>query len=303
MSLSWKTVSLHSEVKLLSGGTPKKNEVRYWGGTIPWVSSGEMAQHRIYDTEHHVTEDGVENGTRLVPQNTVLIVVRGMSLAKEFRVALTTRPVAFNQDLKALAPSSNVDPKFLFYYLLSQRNTIRDSATEASHGTKKLDTRVIENWPLPVPNHSEQTRIADILSAYDDLIENNRRRIQLLEQAARLLYKEWFVHLRFPGHEHTPIKNGLPEGWEKKTAFDVTEVLSGGTPKTTNPAYWNGNIPFFTPKDAVSNAYVHDTEKTITDEGLRNCNSRLYPKDTVFITARGTVGNLNLSQVDMAMNQ
>ena len=60
-------------------------------------------------------------------------------------------------------------------------------------------------------------RIASILSAYDDLIENNRRRIQLLEQAARLLYKEWFVHLRFPGHEHTRIIDGVPEGWEKKT--------------------------------------------------------------------------------------
>ena len=151
--------------------------------------------------------------------------------------------------------------------------------------------------------HSVQTAIVRLLKPYDDLIENNRRRIQLLEQAARLLYKEWFVHLRFPGHEHVKIKDGVPEGWEKKTAFDVMEVLSGGTPKTKVPEYWDGSIPFFTPKDAVNYAYVFGTEKTITEEGLRNCNSRLYPKDSVFITARGTVGKINLAQTAMAMNQ
>ena len=149
----------------------------------------------------------------------------------------------------------------------------------------------------------EQASIASVLSAYDDLIENNRRRIQLLEQAARLLYKEWFVHLRFSGHEHTRIIDGVPEGWEKKPAFEVMDVLSGGTPKTTNPSYWDGDIPFFTPKDTTDFAYSHDTEKTITEAGLKNCNSKLYPKDTVFITARGTVGKINLAQRPMAMNQ
>ena len=135
MKSRWDTVPLQSEVKLLSGGTPKKSEARYWGGEIPWVSSGEMTQRRIHDTQLHVTEDGADNGTRLVPENTVLVVVRGMSLAKEFRISLTARPVTFNQDLKALRPSPKVDPGFLFYYLQSQRNAIRDSATDASHGT------------------------------------------------------------------------------------------------------------------------------------------------------------------------
>ncbi len=156
---------------------------------------------------------------------------------------------------------------------------------------------------IPIPSRSRTKRIASILSAYDDLIENNRRRIQLLEQAARLLYKEWFVHLRFPGHEHTKIHNGIPEGWEKKTAFDVMEVLSGGTPKTTVPDYWDGGIPFFTPKDSTDYPYVSSTEKTLTDSGLKNCNSKLYPKDTVFFTARGTVGKINLAQCPMTMNQ
>jgi len=167
----------------------------------------------------------------------------------------------------------------------------------------RIALSAIKEYKCDLPPLRTQQQIIKIHSAYDNLIENNRRRIQLLEQAARLLYKEWFVHLRFPGHEHTQIIDGVPEGWEKKTAFEVMDVLSGGTPKTTNPSYWDGDIPFFTPKDATDFAYVNDTEKSITEAGLKNCNSNLYPKSTVFITARGTVGKINLAQRPMAMNQ
>ena len=125
----------------------------------------------------------------------------------------------------------------------------------------------------------------------------------LLEEAARQLYREWFVRLRFPGHEHTRITNGVPEGWEKTTAFSAMEVLSGGTPKTTVPDYWDGEIPFYTPKDASDTAYVLQTERAITELGLKNCNSRLYELNTVFISARGTVGKLNLASRQMAMSQ
>ena len=232
MNPRWPTVRLGDEVTLLSGGTPKKSEPRYWGGNIPWVSSGEMKQRRISDTELHVTDDGADNGTRRVPEKTVLIVVRGMSLAKEFRVAITQREITFNQDLKALVQSEKVDSGFLFYYLLSQNTSIRDSATEASHGTKKLETCVLQDWPLPIPSLNQQREIVSILSAYDDLIENNLRRIRLLEESARLLYRECFVRLRFPGHEHTRIIDGVPEGWERTTAGELSMFLKRGiTPK------------------------------------------------------------------------
>lgn len=168
---------------------------------------------------------------------------------------------------------------------------------------RNLNAGQVKSFTIPCPPIDTQRRIADMLVAYDNLIANNRRRIQLLEQSARLLYKEWFVNLRFPGYEHTKIIDGVPEGWKRKNALEIMDVLSGGTPKTTNQSYWNGNIPFFTPKDATDFAYVNDTEKSITETGLKNCNSKLYPKDTVFITARGTVGKINLAQRPMAMNQ
>lgn len=165
------------------------------------------------------------------------------------------------------------------------------------------NANVLSEFRLPIPDHSTQRRVASTLSAYDDLIDNNHRRIQLLERVARLLYREWFVHLRFPGHERLTIADGLPEGWERKTALDVMDVLSGGTPRTTVRRYWDGDIPFFTPKDASDCVYAYKTARTLTPDGLRNCSSRLFPKDTVFITARGTVGKTHLAQTDMAMSQ
>jgi len=115
------------------------------------------------------------------------------------------------------------------------------------------------------------------------------------------------VYFRFPGHEKKRMVESelglVPEGWEVVRFTDIADVLSGGTPRTTTPEFWDGAIPFFTPKDAPASFYVTETEKSITESGLRACNSKLYPKNTIFITARGTVGKVVLSYVDMAMNQ
>lgn len=191
------------------------------------------------------------------------------------------------------------NPRYVSYLL----STLNLRQLNSGAAQPSLNRNFVYSLKIRFPNPDQQDRIASILSAYDDLIENNRRRIQLLEQSAQLLYKEWFVRLRFPGHESVKIEDDVPEGWEKATAFEVMGVLSGGTPKTNVSSYWGGDIPFFTPKDATDCPYTFNTERTLTEDGLRNCNSRLYPKDTVFIAARGTVGKLALAQTDMAMNQ
>ncbi|MFV2068759.1 MAG: restriction endonuclease subunit S, partial [Pirellulales bacterium] len=135
-----------------------------------------------------------------------------------------------------------LDKQFL-YYLFNTR-TVRGQISGSASGTKVKHTAPerIYRVKVTVPSDvTEQKRIGAVLSAYDDLIENNRRRIQLLEQAARLLYKEWFVHLRFPGHEHVTISDGVPEGWEKKKIADVCATVGGGTPSTKVSEYWGGD--------------------------------------------------------------
>jgi type I restriction enzyme S subunit len=198
---------------------------------------------------------------------------------------------------------SKLDKRFLYY--LFNTHAVRGQINGSASGTKVRHTSPdrIYRVSATVPDVATQKAIGETLSAYDELIENNRRRMALLEEAARQLYREWFVRLRFPGYEHTRIIDDVPEGWARKTAYDALDILSGGTPKTTVSDYWGGDIPFYTPKDAVDGVWVTDAERSITELGLANCNSKLYPRETVFVSARGTVGKLNMAQRAMAMSQ
>jgi len=202
---------------------------------------------------------------------------------------------------------SIIDPIYLHYYL-REPDVIAWITNQAIGATlPNLNTNILRSVPIRFPLLPTQRKIAAILSAYDDLIENNLRRIKILEEMAQNLYREWFVKFRFPGHEKTRFVDSplgrIPEGWEALPFTEMADVLSGGTPKTTVQEYWGGTIHFFAPKDSPDSFYVIDTEKMITELGLKKCNSKLYPKDTIFITARGTVGKVVMSAKSMAMNQ
>ena len=161
--------------------------------------------------------------------------------------------------------------KHYLYYLFNTK-AVRAQLSGSATGTKVRHTAPerIYRVKVSVPTDVQlQSRIASVLRAYDDLIENNRRRIRLLERRARLIYEEWFVRLRFPGHEHVRIVDGVPDGWKVTSAHSVMDVLGGGTPRTTVRDYWGGEIPFYTPKDASDAAYVLRTERAITVAGSR----------------------------------
>jgi type I restriction enzyme S subunit len=129
--------------------------------------------------------------------------------------------------MKLTVDERKADRLFLYYYFSSREAVERILSFTSSSGVPHINLTVLRNFEVPVPPLSTQRRIASILSAYDDLIENNQRRIQLLEQAALLLYKEWFVHLRFPGHESTRITNGVPERWESSSLGKLVEIKKG----------------------------------------------------------------------------
>ena len=164
----------------------------------------------------------------------------------------------------------------------------------------------IKAFKFRLPGEKEQAAIASILSTYDDLIENNRRRIALLEEAARLLYREWFVHFRFPGHEHVKITDGLPAGWERRTFDDVCDAVGGGTPKTSKPEYWHdGDIPWYTPTDITRNSCLAllDSATKITEAGLRGSSAKILPAGTVLMTSRASVGFFGIIEAPSCTNQ
>ena len=197
-----------------------------------------------------------------------------------------------------------VDVDYLFYYFFSPywRKVIALKKVSGST-VERILMKKFPHFPVLLPPLNIQNKIASILSAYDNLIENNNRRIRLLEQMAENLYKEWFVRFRFPGHEKAELENGLPKGWREEVASNVIDVMSGGTPKTEREDFYGGDIPFYTPKDADDSIFAYSTITNITEEGLAHCNSQYYPTNTLMITARGTVGKLSLLAVPMAMNQ
>lgn len=172
----------------------------------------------------------------------------------------------------------------------------REACFHAVGGVRgSLEWEDFENMQLPIPHIDKQREIVKEYNTIQNRIALNQQLIQKLEETAQAIYREWFV-------EGIDVEN-LPEGWREKSFTEVVKLSGGGTPDTNNATFWNGDIPFFTPADVSSGYYSIQTEKTITDEGLKNSSTKLYPKNTVFVTARGTVGAISISGCEMAMNQ
>ncbi|MDW2886432.1 restriction endonuclease subunit S [Exiguobacterium artemiae] len=208
-----------------------------------------------------------------------------------------------------------ISPEFLYYSLQTKELRHQIMMNEGT-GSVVSNIRIplLKKIKILVPPLSQQKNITKILIDIDDKILLNKKIISKLERIAQTLFKRWFIDFEFPNEEGQPYKTSggemveselgkIPKGWKVEFLHEYVDFLSGGTPKTTIQEYWNGSIPFFTPKDAKSNLYTTVTEKTITELGLEKCNSKLYPKNTLFITARGTVGKLALANKAMAMNQ
>lgn len=200
----------------------------------------------------------------------------------------------------------DIKSKWLFYWLKNKKakEYIHERMSGSTQGYLTLDS--IRKYPIVYPaNCAKMERIVSILSSLDRKIELNNKINAQLEEMAQALFKYWFV-------DFGPFKDGkfvecelgmIPEGWRVSHFIDIADLRPGGTPKTDVPDYWDGGqIPFFSPKD-VTGVYCFDTEKHITELGLKNCSSQHYPCNTVFITCRGTVGKVTMAAVPMAMNQ
>lgn len=180
-----------------------------------------------------------------------------------------------------------VSPKYL-YYFLKNSSTVAELQllAETRSGTfPQITFSEVANLTIPVPSLAVQEVIVQTMQCLEDKITCNEQINDNLQQQASALFDSFY--------KRAIVEVGFTE---------IIQILGGGTPKTGESSYWNGLIPFFTPKD-VGSPYTLSTEKTITEEGLSHCNSRLYPVNTVFVTARGTVGKVGMSGVPMAMNQ
>jgi type I restriction enzyme S subunit len=192
-----------------------------------------MKRFRLDDTEDHLTDEGVENGTRLMPSGTVFILARGMTLLNDLPICVANRPMTFNQDVKALRPKSRVDNAFLPYLLLGNKERLLSLVDLAGHGTGRLNSDELKALDVFVPPEPEQHVIAHILGTLDDRIELNQRMNETLEAMARTLFKSWFVNF-------DPVR-AKAEGGDPGVPPPIAELFPDGVDDTDaeeTPAGW-----------------------------------------------------------------
>lgn len=213
--------------KIKGGGTPSKQNQEYWNGDIFWASVKDMEEgkYRLSSTQDTITQIGLENSaSNLIPKDTLIIATR-MGLGRAF---INEVDLTINQDLKAIFPKLDVvDTKFLLWWYVNNGKYIENLGNGAT--VKGIRLEQLKAIKIYLPPLTTQKRIASILSNYDDLIENNLKRIKLLEETAQNIYKEWFVNFRFPNYENTPFneETGLPLGWEMKELNYLVELQQG----------------------------------------------------------------------------
>lgn len=212
----------------------------------------------------------------------------------------------FQRHIAILRPNELIDPRYL-YYVMKNRDFYHWADSVAIGAAQRTVTLgQLRSKEIELPEIEAQRRIAGVLSAYDELIENNRRQIKLLEEAAQRLYKEWFIDLNYPGHESTPIHNGLPEGWRVMRVSELCETVGGGTPSTKEASYYEGGtIPWVTPTDVTHNNCLAllQPSKYITQEGLSHSSAKLLPARSILMTSRATVGYFAICNQEVCTNQ
>ncbi|MFA6440778.1 MAG: restriction endonuclease subunit S [Sterolibacterium sp.] len=226
-----------------SGGTPSRADPSLWeDGVMPWFKTGELKDWYVYDAEEKIAAKAIsQSSAKVFPPNTVLMAMYGDGKTIT-SLGILRNEAATNQACCAMiADPTKSNFLYLFYALKYHRHELLQLVVAGAQ--RNLSGGIIRKfkilwYPLPVQN-----RIADLLSAYDDLIENNRRRMELLEESARLLYREWFVRLRFPGYEHTRISDSVPDGWER-VPLEGALVLQRGFDLPTQDRQ-QGTVPIY----------------------------------------------------------
>ena len=224
--------------RISSGGTPSRKNADYFSTTATghfWVKSKELLDCAIEDTEERISDDGLNNSSaKYFPVHTVLVAMYGANVGQ---LGWLRKPATVNQAICGLVvDEQKADWRYVFYSLLLNRGDLTIQAQGAAQ--QNLNQDLIRQFSIDLPPLPVQQRIAGILSAYDELIENSQRRIKILESMARALYREWFVHFRFPGHKNHPRVASplgeIPQGWEvKRLEVIIATHIGGGWGKET----------------------------------------------------------------------
>ncbi len=285
----WKEYKLGEIIQLIGGGTPKTSVPEYWNGDIPWLSVSDFnnGEKYVYDAEKRISQLGLDNSsTKILHKDDIIISARGTVGI----VAMIGRDMAFNQSCYGIRNKDLVDKHYLYYLVVNSVNGLKQNAYGGVFDTITRET--FDLIDISLPPLVEQKRIASILSSLDDKIDLLNRENATLEAMAETLFRQWFIE-------------EAKEDWEEMPLIDSIIILGGGTPKTSESSYWDGNIYWLSGGDIANNhkGYVLATDKNISDEGLNNSSAKLLPENAMVVSARGTIGKYCLLSKPMAFSQ
>jgi type I restriction enzyme, S subunit len=289
VSEHWEEVTIADLGKIVTGRTPPSSNPEFFGDCYPFITPTDMSgQKHMGDTERYISKAGFKLLNRcVIPARSVIVSCIGWQMGK---AGITTREAVTNQQINTVIPNDRVDPDFLFYHFCTRRDELKRLGSIGTR-TPIVNKSVFGALKLKIPPLFIQRRIAHILSAYDDLIENNLRRIRILEEMARSLYREWFVHFRFPGHEHARHVDSsvgpIPDGWEVATIGDVCKCVTDGS--HLSPKSVDHGLPMASSKDMHDLGLNFETCRKISPEDFEKLvRSGCRPeKNDVLVTKDG----------------
>ena len=299
--MSWEYVTL-DKLGNISRGRSKhrpRNDKTLFGGKYPFVQTADVKAAELYLTEYTETynERGLEQ-SKLWKKGTLCITIA----ANIADTAILGMDACFPDSIMGFVPFDGVsNVKFVKYAF----DILQRDCQKISQGTAQdnLSWKKLSTIKFPAPPIDVQDKIVSILSVYDDLIENNKKQIKLLEEAAQRLYKEWFVDLRFPGYEDVEIIDGVPKGWKLRAVSEFGEIVTGKTPSTSKSEYYGGEIPFVTIPDMHEKVFPLITEKNLSRVGADTQKNKYLPANTVIVSCIATVGLVNITVEPCQTNQ
>ena len=285
--MSWERKTL-DQLGSVSRGRSKhrpRDDESLYGGIYPFIQTADVKRSNFYITEYSQTynERGLAQ-SKLWRAGTLCFTIAA-NIADS---AILGIDACFPDSIMGFIPYEGVSDvrfvKYCFDVLQQQCKQISQGATQDNLSWEKLST-----IKFPAPGYKTQQKIADILSAYDNLIENNQKQIKLLEEAAQRLYKQWFIDLRYPGHETIPIVDGLPEGWKKEKLVDFADVVMGQSPKSEFYNQEKKGLPFHQGVGSYGTRFV-------IDDTYSSSVTRIAESGSILFSVRAPVGRLNFTK-------
>ncbi len=315
MSMSYPIDKLGKHIQILSGFAFKSKDFSDAGIPLIKIKNVTPPSVSLIDLSYVSEEVANQNSKFILQYDDVLIALTGSHINQMASVVGRVARVKYsdvtvlNQRVAKITVIDENDCNLDFvYYYLSQDKIKIELASKAGGAANQanISPTDIKNLMIPFPDIKTQRKISSVLKSYDDLIENNQKQIKLLEEAAQRLYKEWFVDLRFPGHENTPITDGVPQGWEEYAISDLCEKINaGGTPSRRNANYWNdASIKWYKTQE-LQDCWLIDSDEKISKEGQENSSAKFFPKNTILmaIYASPTLGRLGILDSEATCNQ